>query len=139
MSILFITHDLGVIAEIADDVTVMYLGKVVETGPVHNFFDEPKHPYSQSACSRQYRVCSPHLRERLPSISGSIPHPQNRPTGMFVPSAVPILHRWRLRCARAASFDQREFADQDVSCFLYEDRVDDDRRPRKTATGNGVC
>ena len=119
MAILFITHDLGVIAEIADDVTVMYLGKVVETGPVHNFFDEPKHPYSRALLTSIPSMFTT-SRERLPSISGSIPHPQNRPAGCsFHP--------------RCQSFidgvcDAREpelvsvNAEQDVSCFLYEDQ-----------------
>ena len=46
MSIIFITHDLGVIAQIADYVVVMYLGRVVETGPVDDIFHNPQHPYT---------------------------------------------------------------------------------------------
>ncbi|CAI8007544.1 Dipeptide transport ATP-binding protein DppD [Geodia barretti] len=82
MAILFITHDLGVISEIADDVTVMYLGKVVESGPVFSFFDEPKHPYSKALLTSIPSMFTS-SRERLPSISGSIPHPQDRPTGCY--------------------------------------------------------
>ena len=48
MGILFITHDLGVIAELADQVVVMYKGKIVEQGPVLEIFSNPKHPYTKS-------------------------------------------------------------------------------------------
>ena len=48
MSVLFITHDLGVVAEIADEVVVMYLGTVVERGTVDEIFHDPKHPYTQA-------------------------------------------------------------------------------------------
>ena len=117
MAILFITHDLGVIAEIADDVTVMYLGKVVESGPVFNFFDDPRHPYSQALLTSIPSMFTS-SRERLPSISGSIPHPQNRPTGCaFHP---------RCQSYMAGTCDVGEpqlvsvNEEQEVSCFLYE-------------------
>ena len=51
MSMLFITHDLGVVAEIADDVAVMYKGKVVETGPVDDIFHAPRHDYTRHLLS----------------------------------------------------------------------------------------
>ena len=51
MSMLFITHDLGVVAEIADDVVVMYKGKVVETGPVDDIFHAPRHDYTRHLLS----------------------------------------------------------------------------------------
>lgn len=60
MGILFITHDLGVIAELADTVVVMYKGKVVEQGPVLDIFSDPKHPYTKSLLA-----CRPPLDKRL--------------------------------------------------------------------------
>ena len=51
MSIIMITHDLGVIAELADEVNVMYLGKVIESGSIHQVFKNPKHPYTQALLS----------------------------------------------------------------------------------------
>lgn len=119
MAILFITHDLGVIAEIADDVTVMYLGKVVETGPVHSFFDEPKHPYSRALLTSIPSMFTT-SRERLPSISGSIPHPQNRPAGCsFHPRCQSFIDGvCDVREPELASVN----SEQDVSCFLYEDQ-----------------
>ena len=49
-AIIFITHDLGVISQLADDVVVMYLGRVMEVGPVDDIFHNPKHPYTKSLC-----------------------------------------------------------------------------------------
>ena len=118
MAILFITHDMGVIAEIADEVTVMYLGKVVETGPVHNFFDDPMHPYSRALLTSIPSMFTS-SRERLPSISGSIPHPQNRPTGCaFHPRCQSFMDGLcDIREPELVSVNEK----QDVSCFLYED------------------
>src|SRR5829696_6999588 len=80
MAIMLITHDLGVIAEMADDVVVMYLGRVVEEGPVDDIFHAPKHPYTRALLRSIPSVDSP-PRRKLPTISGSIPHPYNRPSG----------------------------------------------------------
>jgi len=80
MAIMLITHDLGVIAEMADDVVVMYLGRVVEEGPVDDIFHAPKHPYTRALLRSIPSVDSP-PRRKLPTISGSIPHPYNRPAG----------------------------------------------------------
>jgi peptide/nickel transport system ATP-binding protein len=80
MAIMLITHDLGVIAEMADDVVVMYLGRVVEEGPVDAIFHAPKHPYTRALLQSIPSVDSP-PRRKLPTISGSIPHPYNRPSG----------------------------------------------------------
>ena len=80
MAIILITHDLGVIAEMADEVVVMYLGRVVEEGPVDDIFHAPKHPYTRALLRSIPSVDSP-PRRKLPTISGSIPHPYNRPPG----------------------------------------------------------
>ena len=119
MAILFITHDLGVISEIADEVTVMYLGKVVESGPVFSFFDEPKHPYSRALLTSIPSMFTS-SRERLPSISGSIPHPQNRPFGLCVSPAMSVVHGGHVRCTEPELVSVNE--EQEVSCFLYEER-----------------
>jgi oligopeptide/dipeptide ABC transporter ATP-binding protein len=79
MAILFITHDLGVVAEIADDVAVMYLGTVVEYGDVDTIFNNPKHPYTD-ALLRSLPEIGP-TRQRLDPIRGMIPSPFERPVG----------------------------------------------------------
>lgn len=116
MSMIFITHDLGVIAEVADEVAVMYLGEVVEQAPVSELFNNPKHPYTQGLLSSIPNINTA-PRQRLPSISGSIPHPNNRPPGCpFHP-----------RCPEymAGICEQKEpqlasvGANHTASCFLY--------------------
>jgi len=79
-AIIFITHDLGVIAQMANDVAVMYLGRVVEQGPVDAIFHAPKHPYTR-ALLRSIPSIAAETRVALPTISGTLPHPFNRPTG----------------------------------------------------------
>ena len=80
MSVMFITHDLGVVAEIADEVAVMYLGTVVEHGPVHEIFADPKHPYTRALLRSIPRLTSTRST-RLDAIRGIVPHPLNRPGG----------------------------------------------------------
>src|SRR3954447_23068558 len=80
LAVILITHDMGVIAEMADEVVVMYLGKEVEKGPVDAIFHAPRHPYTRSLLrSIPSVLASP--RSRLATISGSIPHPFSRPVG----------------------------------------------------------
>ena len=116
MAIIFITHDLGVIAEIADVVAVMYLGRVVEVGPVDSIFESPQHPYTKALLTSIPTVYAK-SRERLPSITGAIPHPQNRPAGCpFHPRCPSFM---------PGTCDQGEPAlvsvgsDPQASCFLY--------------------
>ena len=79
MSVLLITHDLGVVAQTADRVAVMYLGRIVEEAPVRALIKSPRHPYTRGLLQSL-----PGLHtggHRLPSISGSVPGPLARPTG----------------------------------------------------------
>jgi len=80
MAIVLITHNLGVVAEMCDEVVVMYLGRVVERGPVDAIFHAPKHPYTR-ALLRSIPSIRASVRTKLPTIAGSIPHPYNRPSG----------------------------------------------------------
>lgn len=80
MAIIFITHDLGVIAQMANQVVVMYLGRVAEQGPVDAIFHAPKHPYTR-ALLRSMPGIYGETQTVLPTISGTLPHPFNRPSG----------------------------------------------------------
>ncbi|WP_203433936.1 ABC transporter ATP-binding protein [Jiangella asiatica] len=80
MSMMFITHDLGVVAEIADEVIVMYLGTVVEQGSVDQIFHNPKHPYTRALLA-SIPTMGRGARKRLPTIRGQVPPPLNRPPG----------------------------------------------------------
>jgi peptide/nickel transport system ATP-binding protein len=79
MAVLFITHDLGVVAEIADRVAVMYLGQVVEYGSEKDIFYNPKHPYLRALLHSIPKISGG--GERLDSIEGMVPHPFRRPSG----------------------------------------------------------
>ena len=79
MGVIFITHDLGVIAQVADDVAVMYLGSVVERGPVNEILKNPKHPYTKGLLNALPDINN--LDAPLKPIPGNIPSPLERPTG----------------------------------------------------------
>ena len=84
MSILFITHNLGVVADMADRVIVMYGGRVVETGTVHDIFKAPRHPYTIGLLNSVPRMdlADRHADGyRLEAIPGNIPNPSNLPPG----------------------------------------------------------
>lgn len=118
MSIMFITHDLGVVAEIADEVVVMYLGMQVERGSVDEIFADPKHPYTR-ALLQSIPKLSTRKKHRLNTIRGTVPHPLNRPKGC-------PFHR---RCDFAVpgicdeSVPERTILEdgREVRCFLYSD------------------
>ena len=78
MSIMLITHDLGVVASMADHVAVMYLGKVVEHSDVRTIFKNPKHPYTQGLLKSIPQIGQ---KQRLIPIEGSIPDPFEIPSG----------------------------------------------------------
>jgi len=80
MAILYITHDLGVIAEMAEEVIVMYLGKLMERADVRGLFYEPKHPYTR-ALLRSIPQLGRKKRARLDTIEGMVPDPYNIPRG----------------------------------------------------------
>lgn len=94
-SILFITHNLGVVAEICDEVVVMYCGRVVETGDVYSVFDNPLHPYTKGLLASIPKLGEP--VEKLGSIPGNVPNPKYMPEGCkFAPrceSAMEICRR----------------------------------------------
>ena len=89
MAMLFITHDLGVVAEIADEVAVMYLGDVVEQGSVYDVFARPSHPYTQALMSSIPKMARKADRVRLSPIKGTVPSPKDRPQGCAFTSRCP--------------------------------------------------
>ena len=117
-AIIFITHDLGVIAQMADFVTVMYLGLVMEQGSVDDIFHNPNHPYTKALLES---IPSIHTTPRvdLPTISGSIPHPFNRPAGCpFYPRCTKFMPG---KCDQHTPALLPAGENQKVSCFLYHD------------------
>jgi oligopeptide/dipeptide ABC transporter ATP-binding protein len=120
MSLMIITHNLGVIGEMADEVVVMYMGKIVEAAPLAQLFGNPQHPYTQALFRSIPRIGR---KDRLVPITGSVPNPYQIPKGCsFAP-----------RCTHAMDICSQEeppvFAvaeGQQAKCWLYrgEDRVD---------------
>ena len=118
MAIIVITHNMGVVAETADRVLVMYAGRVVEQAPVGVLFARPRHPYTRGLLS-----CVPAIdqdRDRLLAIPGGLPEPARRPSGCrFAPRcadaqpactiALPILETLESD-HQAACFRARDFA-----------------------------
>ncbi|MEJ0018286.1 MAG: ABC transporter ATP-binding protein [Acetobacteraceae bacterium] len=116
LAVILITHDMGVIAEMTDDVVVMYLGHEVETGPVDAIFHAPRHPYTRSLLRSIPSVLA-EPRSRLATIAGSIPHPYARPPGCPFHPRCPE----RIAGVCEQSFPREVVIGErhDVACHLY--------------------
>jgi peptide/nickel transport system ATP-binding protein len=113
---MLITHDMGVIAQMADDVAVMYLGRIVEFASVERLFKAPKHPYTRSLL-RSVPDIRATPRQRLATIGGAVPHPGARPTGCpFHPRCPEIIEGHCKNTAPPAVPPDQEGA----SCFRVE-------------------
>jgi oligopeptide/dipeptide ABC transporter ATP-binding protein len=118
MAILFITHDLGVVAEIADDVAVMYLGNVVEYCDVDTLFNNPQHPYSQALLRSIPKITE--TRQTLDMIAGMVPSPFRRPGGCpFHPRCVQAIPACSTQMPGDTNLDENHI----VRCLLYENRT----------------
>ncbi len=90
ISYVFISHDLSVVRHVADRVTVMYLGRIIETGPTEAVFDHPEHPYTAALMSAAPKLHAAQRADRI-LLTGEVPSPLNPPSGC----------RFRTRCAHA--------------------------------------
>ncbi len=119
LGMMFITHDLGVIADIADEVVVMYLGKVVEQGSVEQIFHDPQHPYTRDLLASLPRM--EQRREWLTTMRGSVPDPYSQPAGCaFHPRCS------EFRAGLCDTMEPQPVSREDgreVRCLLYDDRV----------------
>ncbi len=117
-AILLITHDLAVIAEVADRVCVMYAGQIVESGPVREIYSRPLHPYAQGLLASIPRIDQP--ERELTSIPGSVPNLINPPSGCRFhprcPYAMPV-------CKEARPPTTLEGPGHVVACYLYKGPV----------------
>lgn len=111
-SIMMITHNLGVVAEICDQVYVMYAGKVVESAEVHELFQNPKHPYTQGLLGALPKMDS---RQRLNSIDGMVPTLKDMPTGCRFAPRCPMATQ-KCREEQPALVDVT--AGHQVRCFM---------------------
>ena len=118
MAILLITRDLGVVAEMADEVAIMYAGKIIERAPIQSLYDEKAHPYTQGLFNSLPNMES--LSQRLDTIKGQVPAATDFPSGC----------RFHPRCPNAMQVcTQSEpgvcsIADEhEVSCWLYDEKT----------------
>ncbi len=120
LAVLLITHDLGVVAEVADRVCVMYTGKIVEESSVVELFDRPKHPYTQGLLRSVPMLTSGSLQKksRLLTIEGTVPSPTDLPPGChFEPRCESRMER-----CRTGEIPLYELgSDVKVRCVLYEE------------------
>lgn len=114
MSILIITHDLGVVAELADDVAVMYASKIVERAPVQTLFDRPSHPYTVGLFRSRPRL-GQDKRTRLATIEGNVPNPKEFPNGCKFHPRCPYRQK---RCEQEEPELREIAADHVVRCHF---------------------
>ncbi len=122
-SIMLITHDLGVIAEMADEVVVMYAGRVIEKGTASEIFHDPKHPYTIGLQKSKPLITSP-SNEPLYSIPGQVPSPINLPNTCY----------FKNRCSKCIGACEGEYPPEIkisdthyVSCYLYQQKEGDEQ------------
>ena len=130
LAVLFVTHDLGVVARVADEVVVMYAGKVMERGPVETIFESPGHPYTRALLE-----CLPGRGRPSRSIGGELPSPIGPPAGC----------RFAERCRHAVD-DCREGSqpalvsvegdpDHEASCVFHHEGYDATELDREASDG----
>ncbi|MFK7803276.1 MAG: ABC transporter ATP-binding protein [Anaerolineae bacterium] len=130
-AVIFITHDLGVVAELCDRVVVMYAGRVVETADVNELFENPKHPYT-AALIGATPVLGDVDRE-LVSIPGSVPNLVNLPVGCkFAPRCVARIENNLEICKEEDPELKMHAKGHEVRCWLYD-------QPNKTSENGGAA
>ena len=120
MGLLLITHDLGVVAEMADEVGVMYAGRIVERAPVRALFAEPRHPYTWGLIRSAPTLDTP-PSAKLDAIPGTVPSPGDIPQGCPFRPRCPEAHE---RCFKTPPVIESAGADgaREVCCWLAEAR-----------------
>jgi oligopeptide/dipeptide ABC transporter ATP-binding protein len=135
LAVLLITHDLGVVAEVADRVCVMYTGKIVEESGVDEIFAKPKHPYTQGLLRSVPKLTESGVERavRLETIEGTVPSPTNLPDGChFAPRC-----RFRMVKCVHGEIPLYELAnDVKVRCVLYEEESKDGIEIRKSVSAS---
>ena len=131
LAVLLITHDLGVVAETADRVCVMYTGRIVEESSVTELFDEPKHPYTRGLLNSVPKLSGFDIERstRLDTIEGVVPSPTNLPNGChFAP-------RCAFRMPECTEGDIPLYEPKDgvrVRCVLYDGEHGDALEPPRS-------
>ena len=119
LAYLFITHDLGVVRDLAHRVAVMYLGRIVETGSADQIFDAPQHPYTRALLSAIPHADPRRRAERVP-LTGEIPSPISPPTGCHFHTRCPLAED---RCRSSWPSAAEVAPGHTVSCHPVADAV----------------
>lgn len=120
MAIILITHDMNVVAEIADEVLVMYASEKIEEAKAEDLFDNPAHPYTQKLFQAQPK--HPLSQGKLPTIKGRVPPLSEKPTGcLFHPRCD---HAMELCKKKAATFFSLPEEEHWAKCWLYDQQLD---------------
>lgn len=117
MSIILITHDLGVVAEMCDRVAVMYAGEIIEEADIETLFENPKHPYTVGLIESIPKLDDE--KEYLYSIPGTVPSPQDMPSGCRF---APRCNKTNERCFHQVPPTFKVDGQSKVRCWLYEDQ-----------------
>jgi oligopeptide/dipeptide ABC transporter ATP-binding protein len=133
-SIILITHDLGVIAEMADRVAIMYAGRVVEEAPVLNFFNNPIHPYSQGLIASVPVLGQ--IKDSLDTIPGNVPNLIDLPAGCRFAPRCKLREKFGLDICNQKEPDLVSWDEKhNVRCWLYQDS-ENHQTPLKKAPAN---
>ncbi|WP_213358144.1 ABC transporter ATP-binding protein [Chlamydiifrater phoenicopteri] len=116
MAILIITHNMGVVAEIADEVTVLYAGRIIERGSAQQIFDNPSHPYTQALFASRPNLAG-QVSPYLSTMNGSPPHPTQYPSGCrFHPRCSKVMEK----CKQCTPPNLDIGDNHEVRCWLYD-------------------
>lgn len=120
MGMIFITHDLGVVAEVADEVAVMYAGRIVEKAPVFTVYDDPRHPYTKGLLSSIPQLTDP-FGKKLKSIKGQVPSFFERPKGCNFNTRCPFVIE---KCFNVEPQTEQISSDHEVQCHRFKELKD---------------
>lgn len=115
-SVLFITHDLGVVAEICDEVYVMYAGKIAEHGKIKSVFESPRHPYTSAIINSALSIQE--YKEDLSGITGEVPNLVNPPSGCRFHPRCPYA---KAICSQEVPVIERVDENQSVACHRWRE------------------
>jgi oligopeptide/dipeptide ABC transporter ATP-binding protein len=115
LAMIFITHNLGIVAKMCDAVAVMYAGRVVEAGPIRQIFNKPAHPYTRALLESVPRLTDD-THARLPAIEGQPPDPSAPPAGCAFHPRCPVVLE---RCREQAPPSVTVAAGQTARCWLH--------------------
>ncbi len=116
LAMVFISHDLGVVRFVADEVLVMYLGRPVEQAPAATLFDTPRHPYTRALLAARPKIDAAERAHRPPPLTGELPSPLAPPSGCVFRTRCPLATD---RCA-AERPELRDIGDARVACHFAE-------------------